>query len=332
MSQTHHQPGLSVVLVSYNTRELLRQCLESIRRHEPEAQVIVVDNGSRDDSPDMITTNFPEVTLIQMGWNAGFAAANNAGMAQSVGKTVVLLNSDTVLEDDTLSRATEWLKTRPEVGATSPKLMGNDGRPQECLYEFPSLRGLLRNAMRLPQSPPTSKARWLAGTALTIRREALESIDNKLDDQFWMYWEDADLSARLLAKAWKVEAFEGGQIIHHGGASGGGADANRRADLQAWYVYGKHRWFTKHRSIAVASAVWLLDFLDVARMWGRSLIRADQRNARVYASVTARVLLDRLRGLRPPVPGGLPSDQARSQTAPSPVVIQSRVIPSSVNP
>ena len=156
-------PSLSLVIVSYNTRELLRQCLESVRGHEPAAQVIVADNASRDGSPEMIREAFPHVELVEMGRNAGFAAANNAALERSRGDFVVLLNSDTVLVDDTLSRCAAWMAERGDIGAASPRLIGTDDQTQPCLFACPRLGDVVRQAVRLtPRAEADETPGWLS--------------------------------------------------------------------------------------------------------------------------------------------------------------------------
>ncbi len=214
------------------------------------------------------------------------------------GDYVVLFNSDAALFDDALSRCADWLDAHPDVGASSPKLIGADGVPQQCVYPFPRVSDAYREALRLSPRQPEGEG-WIAGTALVIRRAALAAIGGRLDDGFWMYWEDCDLSARFRAAGWRVSAFEGSTIRHHGGASGGGLDSNRRADLHAWYVHGRHRWFAKHRPRSEAAALWLLDAVDVARKSVRGTLHPSRRGERVHARVLARVLCDRLFGRAP---------------------------------
>ena len=304
MSQlTEAYPSLSLVIVNYNTRDLLRQCLASIATHEPSAETIVIDNASRDGSLEMVRDDFPNVERIDMGWNAGFAAANNAGLDLADGAYLVLLNSDTVLEDTSLSRCAAWMESQPKVGASSPRLIGADGQPQECRYAFPSLGNTLREFVRMSPRMDEGEPGWLAGTALVIRREALASIGGHLDDGVWMYWEDADLSSRLLAAGWQLTPFEGGSILHYGGASGGGLDSNRRADLHAWYLHGKYRWLAKHRGRARTAGIEVLDAIDVLRKEIRGVLRPSRRGERVHARVMICALWNRLRGQRPPYPG-----------------------------
>jgi len=300
---TSDAPTLSLIIVNFNTRELLRQCLASIHEHEPNAQVIVSDNASRDGSAAMVRREFPSVELIEMGWNAGFAAANNAGLSRARGEFQVLLNSDTILPDDSLSRCAAWMEENPSIGATSPRLVGTDGRPQVCTYRFPKFRDIFRQSLRMsPSENDTNEPGWIAGTALMIRREALATVGGRLDEHYWMYWEDCDLSARLLKNGWRLEPFEGGWIRHLGGASGGGSDSNRRADLHAWYMYGMHRWFTIHRPRHESTGLWLLDGMDVIRKSLRGSIRPERSIEKAQAKALAKVLVGRLRGWRPPVP------------------------------
>jgi GT2 family glycosyltransferase len=296
---------LSIIVVSYNTRDYLRQCLASLGVHAPAAQVIVVDNASRDGSPDMVREQFPAIKLQAMADNLGFAAANNEGLRVATGDVLVLLNSDTIIEDDSLQRCADWFRDHPKVGALHPKLVGADANPQQSMYHFPTLLGTAREALWMhAEDRGRPEVGWLAGTALFLRREALESIGGRLDDGFWMYWEDADLSAQLLRKGWELAVHPDACIRHYGGASGGGADAMRRADLQAWYEYGKHRWFAKHRPIWETAGLWCLDAINVVRTYFRGLIRKGRAGDRVHAWVLAKVLAGRLVGREPKRPGG----------------------------
>lgn len=295
---------LSVILVSFNAREHLRLCLNSLARHEPGAEVIVVDNASRDGSAEMVAGQFPQVRLVQTGRNAGFAAANNAGLAVATRPFVALLNSDTEVTDDSLSRCVRRLQADPTLGGVHPRLMGTDGLPQQCEHRFPTLAESVRKAFRLP---PRDDARrhttWLAGTALVLRRQALDEIGGGLDSGYFMYWEDADLSAMLRGRGWGLAVQQDAEVRHHGGASGGGPDASRRADLYAWYCYGRHRWFRRNRSPLEAALVWLLDLADVPRKFLRGLFHSARRKGEwAHARVTARVLMSGLLGRTPSVP------------------------------
>jgi GT2 family glycosyltransferase len=296
---------LSVIIVSYNTRELLRQCLASLRRHARAAQVIVVDNASRDGSVAMMRADFPHVEVVALPENRGFAAANNAGLLVADGDPILLLNSDTVVEDDSLARCAAWMRAHPRVGALSPRLVGMDGVAQQCLYAFPTLAGLLGVALwrRNPRGGADVPDGWLAGTALFLRREALREVGGELDPGYFMYWEDADLSARLRERGWERVAYPEAHVRHCGGASSSAADSPLRADLLAWYVFGRHRWFARHRPAPEAVGLWLLEALDVPRSLLRGWRRRRVTAAGANAKVLLKVLLWRLVGKVPPRPG-----------------------------
>jgi N-acetylglucosaminyl-diphospho-decaprenol L-rhamnosyltransferase len=295
---------LSIIVVSYNTRLLLQQCLASLSRHAPAAEVIVVDNASRDGSVEMVRVGFPHIRMVVLPENRGFAAANNAGLGLASGESILLLNSDTVIEDDSLDRCVDWLQENPDVGALSPRLVGVDDKPQPCLYPFPTLGEISRNAFRLGKPAPAMVADgWLAGTALLLRREALQDVGGQLDAGYFMYWEDADLSARLRAAGWQRVAYPNAHVRHYGGASGGGDDSCRPANLFAWYTYGQHRWFARHRPLLESVGLWLLDAIDVPRRLLRSWVRPHRSAETRHAWMLLRVLCWRLLGKAPPRPG-----------------------------
>lgn len=301
--------SLSIVIVNYRTPALLRACLASIERHCPSSQTIVVDNGSGDSSAELVRREFPRVELVELAENRGFAGGNNAGLARCRGEFILLFNSDAELEDDSLSRCVNYLKHHPRMGAVSPRLIGGDGRPQQCLYRFPSARDRLRQALRQPspslngsEAEEASEAFWLAGTALLIRRQALKEIGGFLDDGYFMYWEDADVSARLRRAGWGLAQVDDAWVRHHGGASGGGDDQRRRPDLQAWFDYGRHRFFAKNRSASESAAIWLLDAVEALRKLLRAGVRPDRRYEAAQAWILAKVLLRTLAKSAPPRP------------------------------
>jgi GT2 family glycosyltransferase len=303
-------PSISVIIVSFNTRELLGQCLRSIAQYCPEAQVVVVDNASRDDSAAMVRSEFPTAELIESETNLGFAGANNRGLAIATADFQVLLNSDTVLEDDTLTRCACWMQANPRLGAASPHLIGVDDQYQSCQFPFLSVRDELAKVFRRPprsvegERDPRS---WLPGTALMIRREALASVGGRLDEEFFMYGEDADFSMRLRKAGWDLGVFSEGRIRHYGGASGGGSDRRRRPDLEAWNLYARHRWARRHLGLLGAAGVWTIDAFDVGRLLVRGLVHGDLKAQATYARVKAQSLARALTGTQPPKPISQPA-------------------------
>lgn len=296
---------LSIVIVSFNTCKLLDDCLASIEKHCYDYEVIVVDNDSRDESVQMVRSKYPDVNLICPNANLGFAGANNRAIEESQGEYIILLNSDTILEDDSLNRCVEYMNQNPKTGAVSPKLLGVDGVYQRAFHAFPSVTKRIRQAFarnrEIKVADPVDEG-WLAGTALMLRRTALEDIGGKLDSNYWMYWEDADTSAHLIRKGWKVEVCADACIRHYGGASGGGPDAQRRSDLYAHYAWGEQKWFFKNRPIWESGTVWFLDFVDLFRRTLRGTLRSGRRGELNHAKVLAKVLFWRIFAMKPPVP------------------------------
>jgi len=306
-SSPERLPKLSIIIVSFNTCELLRQCLHSLRAQCHFAEVIVVDNNSHDGSPAMVQAEFPEVAIVRLKENVGFAAANNVGICRSTGEILLLLNSDTVLEDESLLRCLEHMQRRPDLGAVSPRLIDRDGLPQNCCHRYPSLADMFRQALRWPPRSADTIPQddfWIAGTCLMVRRDALESLDDQLDENFFMYWEDADLCHRLQTAGWHLEVFDDASIRHYGGASGGGDDNCRRPDLHAWYQYGRHHWFRKHRPRWHGRCIWLLELIDIPRVFIRGTLRPEHRMKRAHAATMFSVLTRQVVGQSPARPTG----------------------------
>ncbi len=303
------KPTVSFIVVSFNTEKLLRECLRSIETYEPEAETIVVDNQSKDGSVAMVRDEFPRAKLILSSENGGFAWANNLGIEASTSDYVVLFNSDAYLEDDSVSRCVAWLEAHPEFGAVSPLLYGVDGESQECFYLLPSFVEYLRISLRRPHTVITDDEAdnaWLVGAAVVVRRTALKSIGDRLDDGYFMYWEDADLSIRLRRAGWRISRRSDCHVRHYGGGSGGGDNLDRPPLLQSWWVYGRYRWFARWRPPYETLALMLLDVVNILRTFLRGLIKPDRprhwRQARIAAAMLARAVVQ-----RPPYrPGGSP--------------------------
>lgn len=230
---------LSVVVVSYNVRDLLLDCLTALeaaliagrRSHE----VIVVDNASADGSADAVRRRFPAARVLEQPVNLGFAAATNAGIRRSRGRTVVLLNPDTTVVGDALDVLAAELETRPEVGVVGPRLLYPDGRLQSSRRRFPTrLTGFLESTIvqdywrrnrvlrRYYMEDRTPDERqevdWLVGACLAVRRAAIEST-GLLDERFFMYSEEVEWCHRLRGAGWRVVYCPAATIVHHEGAS-----------------------------------------------------------------------------------------------------------------
>lgn len=248
---------LSILIVNWNTRDLLAGCLESL----PQAvgvrpyEIIVVDNGSTDGSTAVVRACYPEIHLVENRENLGFVRATNQAIAISRGRFLLLLNSDTVAPPESLARMVEFMDHHPDVGACGPKLVNPDGSFQASYAHFPTLLSESLSVFGLnrrlygpyhPSPPPRPDDRpgpvdWLPGACLLLRRQAIEAI-GPLDEGFWMYSEDTDLCYRIHRAGWKVYYLPDVEIIHLGGAS----SRQCRPESVGRLYRSKMRFFRKH--------------------------------------------------------------------------------------
>ncbi len=229
-------PKLSVVVLNHETKALLLDCLEAVENAiatPPLAgacEVIVVDNGSGDGSAEAVRANHPEVELIALGRNLGFAAGNNVGLARARGRFIALVNTDVVVEPDTFERILASFDDHPEAGAVGIQLLHPDGRLQNSIHAFPSLwreivpRWLLELAAprrfpskRRPLSGPTVVDAVL-GAVLVVRREVIEEVGPLCDDYFF-FLEETDWCWRMAEHGFQVLHLPNVRVVHASGAS-----------------------------------------------------------------------------------------------------------------
>jgi N-acetylglucosaminyl-diphospho-decaprenol L-rhamnosyltransferase len=264
-------PDLSVIIVNWNVRDLLRRCLHSILANLPACQleIIVVDNGSTDGSPEMVRTEFPQVHLMANPDNRGFTAANNQGLAVARGRYVLLLNPDTEVVGDALETLVAFADAHPDVGVVGPQLLNPDGTVQSSRRRFPTLAtALLESTWLQPYAPRRLLARyyvldrpddevqdvdWVTGAALMARREAVEQV-GPLDEGFFMYSEELDWCRRFRAAGWRVVYLPTARVIHHEGKSSEQVLPARHIHFQT----SKIRYFRKYHGPAAAEVLRLV--------------------------------------------------------------------------
>ncbi len=229
---------LSVVIVNYNVEHFLEQCLYSVRRAMQgiDGEVFVVDNNSVDGSLRMLAAKFPEVKVIANKDNVGFAKANNQAIKISTGEYVLLLNPDTVVEDDTFSKCLAFMDSHSEAGGLGVKMVDGKGQflpeskrglptPMTAFYKIFGLSKLFPRSRRfskyhlgyLPENE-TNQVDILAGAYMLMRRATLDKC-GLLDETFFMYGEDIDLSYRITLAGYKNYYFPETRIIHYKGES-----------------------------------------------------------------------------------------------------------------
>lgn len=229
---------LSVIIVNYNVQFFLEQALLSVRKASVKmpVEVFVVDNNSVDDSVSMVKSKFPEVQIIANKENVGFSRANNQAIALSKGEYVLLLNPDTVVREDTFEKTVEFLDAHPEAGALGVKMIDGKGNflpeskrgfpsPEVAFYKtfglstlFPKSRRFNKYHLGFLSEEETNEVDVLSGAFMMLRKSVLEEI-GYLDEDFFMYGEDIDLSYRVIKAGYKNYYFADTTIIHYKGES-----------------------------------------------------------------------------------------------------------------
>ena len=237
---------LSIIIVNWNTRELLAACLESVTRDRlsvigdrpprtdyriPITETIVVDNASSDDSAAMVRQDFSDVQLIENRRNVGFALANNQGIVHSRGRYLLLLNSDTVVHPGAVQTMIDFMDGHPEIGACGPRLLNGDGSLQPSAHPMLTPGREFWRLSFLEQLSPQAAypvQRWdtvtprpvevIKGACLVLRRAALDQI-GLLDDRYFMYTEEVDLCYRLAQVGWQLWYVPQPVVTHFGEAS-----------------------------------------------------------------------------------------------------------------
>lgn len=314
---------LSVIIVNYNVEYFLEQCLYSVRRamQNIDGEVFVVDNDSRDGSNRMVEKKFPEVKLIANKENVGFSRANNQGIKLAKGEYVLLLNPDTVVEDDTFSSIIKFMDEHPEAGALGVKMVDGSGNflpeskrglptPATAFYKmfgistiFPKSKRFSKYHLGYLDENEIHEVEILAGAFMLLRKKVLDEI-GLLDETFFMYGEDIDLSYRVIKAGYKNYYFPETRIIHYKGESTKKSSVNYvLVFYNAMVIFAKKHFTNKNAKlfaqlinfaiyirafIAILSRFWsrivmpLLDsialfggLLLIAEVWGRGVIYSE---------------------------------------------------------
>jgi GT2 family glycosyltransferase len=228
---------LSIIIVSWNVREDLIRCIQSIEENRPRAEfeVIVVDNASYDGTVDSIKQDFPDVTIIANEKNRGFAAANNQGIKKARGQYLFFLNPDTIVHPLSLDVLINFMDGNSDAGTCGPKLLNDDGTTQPSTRRFPTFRGALyrHTAFRFLWIFRSEYEKLLmkdfdydremdvdevTGAALMVRRSVIDQVGD-MDESFFMYYEEVDLCYRIKQAGWRTVFVPEGVITHLGGRS-----------------------------------------------------------------------------------------------------------------
>ncbi len=259
---------LSIIIVNWNTRDLLGQCLDSIYAPLPDDkfEVWVVDNASSDGSTQVVHERFPQVRLIENRENVGFARANNQAVRESMGRYVLLLNPDTEVKPGALETLVRFMDDHPEAGAAGARLINPDSTLQSSCHPAPTLFGEFWRLFHLDALWPYAcynMARWdlamprevdvVQGACMILRREALDQV-GLLDEDYFIYSEEVDLCHRLRRHGWKVYWVPQAVVVHHGGQS----TQQVAAEMFLRLYQGKVLYFRKHHGCLVAQVYKLI--------------------------------------------------------------------------
>ncbi len=228
---------ISIIIVSWNTKDILYGCLKSVSEQTKniDYEIIVVDNASTDGSVEMVKKNFPAVILVENSKNRGFAAANNQGIAVAKGRYVLLLNSDTIIINDAISKTVSVADNNPDAAVVACKVLNPDGSLQPTCFMFPSILNMVLSSSYLYKLLPRSRffgreqMTWwdrndvrqvdvVTGCFMLVRQTAIERV-GLLDEQYFMYGEETDWCYCFKQAGWKVMFTPVGEIIHLGNQS-----------------------------------------------------------------------------------------------------------------
>ncbi len=250
---------LSIVIVSWNVRELLRECLRSIAQTQGDltVEVIVVDSASADGSAAMVVAEFPQVTLIASDENVGFPRGNNMGIAKAHGRYILLLNPDTILHANALASMVAFLDNHLDVGVVGAQLLNEDGSVQSSRRRFPTLTTAFFESTWLQSRAPqrildryyaldiadgqTADVDWVMGACLMTRQEIAHTVGG-MDEGYFMYSEELDWCRRIKMAGWRVVYLPTAQVTHYQGKSSEQVVAQRHI----YFNQAKLRYFRKY--------------------------------------------------------------------------------------
>jgi GT2 family glycosyltransferase len=266
-------PDLTLVVVNWNGKELLKDCIPSIysSTRRSSLQVIVVDNNSDDDSVSWCHENHEEVEVIELSENRGFSGGNNVGLEKAEGRYVMLLNNDTIVQEAALDILVKYMDEHPEVGGCGPRLLNKDGSLQRSVRSFPTLWTEFCQEFCLSALFPSShvfaryymsdwahdenrKVNFVIGAALLMRRSVLDEIGFLDDKSFYFFYEETDWCRRLKKARHAFVYVNDAKIIHLGGAS----YVHRSSEFHSHLLDSRYSYHRKHNGSAAVSCLWMI--------------------------------------------------------------------------
>ena len=286
-------PAVALVVVNHDTRDELLACLGTVRAAGAD-EIVVVDSGSRDGSPEAVRRHHPDVTVLELS-NVGYGRAANAGAARTTAPVLVIANADTRFGQGSLRCLAEVLRHDPALGAVGPRVRYPDGRHQASARRLPTLAETVGHALLglwWPDNPWTRAYRmtdadpdlprevdWLSGCVLGVRRSAFEEIGG-FDPGYFMYVEDVDLGLRLRRAGWLLRYVPDAEVVHRVGAS----TSRRRTAMVVAHARSLDRFFGRvyagrpARHLRPLVRIGLTAWVLVAVLWERLVGRRTGRS------------------------------------------------------
>lgn len=263
---------LSIVIVSWNVKDLLRECLASIFANQEDLslEVFVVDNASKDKTCAMVEKEFPQVNLIANKDNLGFPKANNQAIRKASGKYIFVLNPDTIVEPHSLKTMLRFMAAYPKCGALGPRLLNPDGTLQPSCKNFPTLKEQLYTTFFLDVLFPNfwkhdevKEVDQPMGAAILFRKEALDQV-GFFDEHVFVFYDEVDLCYRIKQAGWQIFFTPEAQITHYGGQSFKQWKGLKES-LRGGYIWRKSRnyFFKKFYGFWTVPILILLDILQL---------------------------------------------------------------------
>lgn len=251
-------PLVSIILVSYNTRELLRDCLHSVREKTADLpyEIIIVDNQSADGTPSMLREEFPHIQLIEAGANLGFGRANNLGAEQARGKYLFFLNTDTILLNNAVKILVDFMENHPRAGICGANLYTHDMREGHSFFPLPTVANeikaqfpfiITKNSLFYTTFNRTGKpleVDCILGADLMIRRDVFEQVGG-FDPDFFLYYEETEMTYRVRKAGYKVYSVPDAEIIHLCGMSTDSPFGEKNLWSNREMAYSKFLYFHK---------------------------------------------------------------------------------------
>jgi N-acetylglucosaminyl-diphospho-decaprenol L-rhamnosyltransferase len=306
---------VTAIVVNYNTRDLLRPCLDKLRESAAglRLQIVIVDNASRDGSAETLRADFADCDLLFNATNVGFGRANNQALALARGRYLLLLNTDAFVAPDSVGNTVDYLNANPECGLLGVRLIGRDGTLQpSCRYfptpwnEFLSSTGFDRffpgtrlvDDMNWAHDSPR-ECDWVPGCYYLVRRSVVDDV-GLFDPRFFLYYEEVDHCRAVKAAGWKVVFYSGTTIVHIGGesAKSDSAITSNGRQISALQIESGLLYYRKQYGLPGLVACLVLLSLGDAILACKALIRSKSVRAAVAQLDHATAMWSLLRGTR----------------------------------